>query len=535
MVIFMRDLSLPGRSPVHSTNGMAATSHALATQTAIAVLSRGGNAMDAAIAACAVQCVVEPGSTGIGGDCFCLYAPEGSTDIVAYNGSGRAPAGADLETLNGKGVFEIERHSPHAVTVPGAIDAWARLSADHGRMTLGEVLAPAIDLAENGFPISSRVHTDFAVNADFLRRNPVAAGIYLPNDEVPAVGALHRLPALGASLRQIAEGGRDAFYSGAIAHDIVDHLQALGGLHTLDDFASATGEYVTPISSSFRGRTIYECPPNGQGVIALLLLNMMQQMDIDPDGPMTADRIHMEIEACRLAYGARNQLVADPAFGAVPIDVLLSDGYAKQLCSAIDPERVQVPGDDIVLPQHHDTVYITVVDKDRNACSFINTLFNFFGSGITAPQSGVVLQNRGQGFSMQAGHPNCIAPGKRPLHTIIPAIEAQNGKATMSFGVMGGQYQALGQMQFLTRHVDFGCDLQKAMDLPRFMADPFSGKVELERAIGADIRQELVRRGHDIEDAKIPIGGSQAIAIDWENNVLTGASDPRKDGCAIGY
>ena len=531
----MRDLSRPGRSPVFSRNGMAATSHPLASETAVQILRQGGNAMDAAIAACAVQCVVEPGSTGIGGDCFCLYAPEGSTDIVAYNGSGRAPAGASLDYFQSNGIGSIERHSPHAVTVPGAIEAWSRLSADHGRMPLGEVLAPAIDFAENGFPVSPRVQFDWSGAASFLRDDAVTAGIYLVDGEAPAVGDVHRLPELAGSLRAIAEQGPDVFYRGWIAEDIVERLQAMGGLHTKEDFAAASGDYVTPIATDFRGHTIYECPPNGQGVIALLLLNVAQHLDVGPGGPLAVDRIHQEIEAARLAYRARNLYVGDPAFSDVPVDALLSDDYAADLVAAIDPKTAAQPPRDVVLPRHRDTVYLTVVDKDRNACSFINTLFFGFGSGITAPRSGVLLQNRGQGFVLDPGHPNCIAPGKRPLHTIIPALAARDGRIALSFGVMGGHYQALGHMQFLTRHLDFGCDLQEAMDLPRFMPDPFSGDVEMENGIDETVVEALKARGHAIHRPATPVGGSQAVAIDWAGGVLTGASDPRKDGCAIGY
>lgn len=531
----MRDLSRPGRSAVHTRNGMAATSHPLASQTAIQVLRDGGNAMDAAIAACAVQCVVEPGSTSIGGDCFCLFAPGGSTDIVAYNGSGRAPAAADPVYFQANGLAAIERYSPHSVTIPGAVDAWSRLSTDHGRLPFAALLAPAIEFARDGFPVSSRVHTDYAASAAFLRGDPVSASIYLVDGEAPAVGTVHGLPELARTLEAIAEDGRDVFYKGWIADDMVGRLQEMGGLHTAEDFASSAGEYVAPISSTFRDYTIHECPPNGQGVIALLLLNMMRQLDIDPGGPLTVDRLHLEIEATRLAYRARNLFVADPAFSDVPVDDLLSERYAKDLIAAIDPQRATVPPRDIALPRHRDTVYITVVDKDRNACSFINTIFGTFGSGITAPRSGVLLHNRGQGFTLEPGHPNRIAPGKRPLHTIIPAMATREGKTVMSFGVMGGQYQALGHMQFLTRHLDFGLDLQEAMDLPRFMADPESTDVDMEAGISDEIVGALEARGHRISRPTMPIGGSQAIAIDWKHGVLTGASDPRKDGCAIGY
>lgn len=531
----MRDLSRPGRSAVHSRNGMAATSQPLATQAAIQILRDGGNAMDAAIAACAVQCVVEPGSTGIGGDCFCLFAPAGSTDIIAYNGSGRAPAASDLDFFRTNGIDAIERYTPHSVTIPGAVDAWSRLSADHGRMPFGALLAPAIEFAEDGFPVSSRVHTDFAANTALLRADPVSSSTYLVDGEPPAVGTVHRLPKLAGSLRAIAEGGRDVFYRGWIADDIVERLQEVGGLHVLADFAGAGGEYVTPIKTGYRDHTIFECPPNGQGVIALLLLNMIQHLDIDPGGPLTEDRLHLEIEASRLAYRARNLFVADPAFGDVPVDALLAESYAKDLVAAIDPQRATLQPLDIPLPRHRDTVYITVVDKDRNACSFINTIFGSFGSGITAPRSGVLLHNRGQGFTLDPGHPNCIAPGKRPLHTIIPAIAARGEKTVMSFGVMGGHYQALGHMQFLTRYHDFGLDLQEAMDLPRFALDPVSGEVDMESGIDDGIVDALRARGHRINRPVMPIGGSQAIVIDWEHGVLTGASDPRKDGCAIGY
>ncbi|MCR9135984.1 MAG: gamma-glutamyltransferase [Alphaproteobacteria bacterium] len=531
----MRDLSRPGRSAVHARNGMAATSHPLATQTAIQILRDGGNAMDAAIAACAVQCVVEPGSTGIGGDCFCLFAPGGSTDIVAYNGSGRAPAAAKPAFFQSSGLSSIERYSPHAVTIPGAVDAWIRLSADHGRLDFAALLAPAIEFARDGFPVSSRVHADYAASTAVLRGDPVSAAHYLVSGEAPGVGTVHRLPKLAGALEAIAENGRDVFYSGWIADDMIERLQALGGLHTPEDFASAAGEYVSPISGSFRDRTVHECPPNGQGVIALVLLNMMQMLDIDPGGPLTVDRIHLEIEAAKMAYRARNLFVGDPAFGDVPVDDLLSEGFARDLVAKIDTEKATVPQSDMTLPRHRDTVYISVVDKDRNACSFINTLFGAFGSGITAPRSGVLLHNRGQGFVLEPGHPNCIAPGKRPLHTIIPAIASNKDRTEMSFGVMGGHYQALGHMQFLTRHLDFGMDLQEAMDLPRFMVDPDSTNVDMESGIGDEIVTELEKRGHVINRPIMPIGGSQAISIDWEQNVLTGASDPRKDGCAIGY
>jgi len=531
----MRNLQLPGRSPVHAPVGMAGTSHPLSTQTAIDVLKSGGNAMDAAVAACAVQCVVEPGSTGIGGDCFCLYSKGGTDDIIAFNGSGRAPAAASVEWYQNAGISELELNSAHAVTVPGAIDAWCQLVADHGCKNLGELLAPAIAYARNGYPISSRVHLDFKANEALLRANENAARIFLNNGEVPAVGDMHFQPQLATTLATIAEGGREAFYSGDIARDIVEHLQAQGGLHTAQDFAAVKGDYVNPISTEFRGYSVHQCPPNGQGVIALLLLNIMSGFAPDTPDPITADRLHVELEACRMAYAARNIYLADPDFSDVPVDEILSAEFAQRIRDRIDPAKAVEPPVDVDLPRHEDTVYITVVDKDRNCCSFINTLFTGFGSGLVAPATGVVLQSRGLGFSLDPGSRNCIAGNKRPLHTIIPAMVSKDDRIVMSFGVMGGEYQAFGHMQFLSRFFDYGLDIQQAMDLPRTMVDPYTQDVEVEAAVPEALRAELRKRGHRVSGAKRPIGGSQAIWIDWQQGVLTAGSDPRKDGCAIGY
>jgi gamma-glutamyltranspeptidase/glutathione hydrolase len=529
----MRDLERPGRSPVHAPHGMACTSHPLSTQTAIDVLKSGGNAMDAAVAACAVQCVVEPGSTGIGGDCFCIYSPEGSADLVAFNGSGKAPAAATVDWYRGNGFREIERNTPHSVTVPGAVDAWETLIRDHGRRSLGELLQPAIGYAQHGYPISSRVHSDFASAVSLLGNDAGATRIFLPDGKAPAVGEMHRQPELAATLEKIAANGRDAFYAGEVMEDILSYLQGRGGLHTEADFAAVKGDYVQPISTEFRGYRVHECPPNGQGVIALLLLNMINEIAAG-DHPISLERMHQEIEACRLAYRSRNLYVGDPAFSDLPMEGLLSKSYARSLRDKIDPKRANEhpePG----FPNHEDTVYITVVDKDRNACSFINTLFAGFGSGLVAPKSGVVLHNRGSGFNLDPESPNRIEGGKRPLHTIIPGMVTKDDRAVMPFGVMGGQYQSMGHMQFLTAFFDYGMDIQEAMDRPRFMVDPFEGSVEMEGTVPAEIREALAQRGHRIVPPAKPIGGSQAIWIDWDQGVLTGGSDPRKDGQASGY
>ncbi|MER8864022.1 gamma-glutamyltransferase [Mesorhizobium sp. M0751] len=529
----MRNFEKPTRSVVVSREAMAATSHPSATLTAVEVMAAGGNAMDAAIAACAVQCVVEPASTGIGGDCFALLSRNGSGEVIAYNGSGRTPAALTIDWFLERGMAEVARNSPGSVTIPGAIDAWTRLHADHGRMPFDQILAPAIRFAEEGYAISPRVHRDWALEEELLASDVTAKRIFLPNGRAPRVGEVHRQPELAATLRLIAEKGREAFYTGPVAEDMVAYLRGLGGLHTLEDFASATGEYVTPISTAFRGCDVFECPPNGQGVIALLILNILSRFEAKGD-PQSADRLHREIEATRLAYAARDLLVADPDTSEVPVADMLSNAWADRLAGMIDLKRARADLPAFDMPLHSDTVYISVVDKDRNAVSFINSVFDSFGSGLVSPRSGVVLHNRGQSFSLDPRHPNAVAPNKRPLHTIIPGMLARSGRAEMPFGVMGGYYQAMGHAHLLTKVLDFGMDLQEAIDLPRVA--PVSGtmKVQAEHGLAGETATELSRRGFEIIPATDPIGGAQAIRIDWANGTLLGGSEPRKDGCALG-
>ena len=528
-----RHLEYPGRSPVAAPNGMASTSHPLATQAAVRVLQDGGNALDAAIAACAVQCVVEPESTGIGGDCFCLYAPSGSDRIIAFNGSGRAPAALSSDWLLEAGISRIERQSPHAVTVPGAVDAWTQLNRDHGSMPLDRLLAPAIAYARDGYPVTQRVARDFAESFDWLDED--ARAVFARAGGPVPLGARHAQPALAATLERIGKEGRAGFYEGPVASDMLAKLRALGGRHTEEDFMAAIGAYVDPISTSFHDHAVWQCPPNGQGVIALMLLNIMGGMDQDIPGPITSARMHLEIEAGRLAYRDRGLVLADPAQADVPVADMLDTAYANMSRGRITADRRLDPLPPSQLPRHSSTVYITVVDRDRNACSFINSLYDNFGSGIMAPESGVMFHNRGQGFVVDTEHPNGVAPGKRPLHTLIPGMVSRDGRVTMSYGVMGGEYQAFGHMQFLTRYFDYRMDVQMAQDTPRFFPDPFRDLVEVEAPIPESIRDELRRLGHDIRPARKPIGGSQAISIDWDTGLLTAGSDPRKDGCAMGY
>jgi gamma-glutamyltranspeptidase/glutathione hydrolase len=529
----MRNLELPGRSPARATGGMAATSHPLATAAALDMLRGGGNAMDAAITACAVQCVVEPQSTGIGGDCFVLYAPGGSADIIGYNGSGRAPAKATPEWFSEQGVTEIGPHTPHSVTVPGTIDAFCRLLDDHGTKSLGEVFGHAIDYARNGYPIHDRVASDWARCKGMLGHDPGAARTYLADGNSPEAGSIHKQPDLAVTLEKIAAEGRDGFYLSDVAEDIVGHLQSLSGAHELDDFANAAGEYVTTIKTTYRGYEVHECPPNGQGVIALLMLNILSGMGLDKLDPLSPERLHLFIEAGRLAYGERDALISDPAQVEMPIEMLLSDDHAAKLRDQIVPGKATagLPPENI---PHSDTVYLTVVDKDRNAVSFINSLFHSFGTGLMAPKSGVILQNRGSSFNLDPTHPNCIAPNKRPMHTIIPAMLTEGNRAVMPFGVMGGHYQAFGHAYFLTNMFEHGLDLQEAMDLPRLFP-AVDGPVEIESGMPGDVVRALQDMGHKTAAPAKPIGGSQAIMIDWSQGTLTGASEPRKDGLALGY
>lgn len=529
----MRDLHFPGRSAARSSRAMAATSQPSSTLAALEILQAGGNALDAAIAACAVQCVTEPGSTGIGGDCFCLYQPSGAATPVAFNGSGRAPAKAEFDFYRENGISELDPTSAHVVTVPGAIDAWATLAADHGRLGLDRLLQPAIRYAEEGFAVHERTARDFAGAHDKLAGDEGARATYFNGaGALPKAGEILRQPALAATLKAIAAKGRDAFYYGEVAEDIVTTLKGKGGLHEVSDFAEAKGEYVTPIQSSFRGYDIFECPPNGVGAIALLMLNLTEALPT-ASGPLSIERIHRLIEATRLAYRDRNAFIADPAFSDVPLETLLSKDYAKALAAGINDEKAATDLPPAGLPRHDDTVYISVVDEDGNACSFINSLFKSYGSGIVAAKSGVILQNRGFGFVLEDGHPNRIEPKKRPLHTIIPGMAVKDGRAVSPFGVMGGHFQPVGHAWVLSSILDYGLDPQEAIDLARIFA--YEGQVDIERGVDDATASKLAAMGHDVNRIAGPLGGGQIIWIDHENGTLAGGSDPRKDGIALGY
>lgn len=528
----MRDFQLPGRSAVRSKGAMVATSHPLSSQAALAILQAGGNAVDAAICASAVQAVVEPQSTGIGGDCFALYCIKGGADVVALNGSGRAPEAATIAAMRGLGFESIPTYGPHSVTVPGAIDAWARLIADHGTMTLAQVLAPAIAYAEEGYVIHDRVALDWADSEALLKADPHTAAIFLPEGRPLKAGEVHRQPALARTLRRVAETGRAGFYEGPVAEALVRRLNALGGLHTKADFAATACDYVTPVATDYRGYRVHQMPPNNQGLTALLMLNILSGKALSTLAPHGADRFHLEIEAGRLAYHERDKRLGEMSRQSPVIAALLSQAHAGALRAQIDPKAAMthVPPLDLALS---DTVYIAVVDRDRNAISFINSTYHPFGSGITCPETGVVLQNRGSSFRLDEAHPNALAPGKRPLHTIMPGMLTQGDRAVMPFGVMGGDYQPFGHTHLLTNVLDFGMDLQEALDSPRVFTQ--GSAILAERGVPPETVEGLRALGHQVVEAPEPHGGGQAIWIDWERGTLTGASDPRKDGLAIGY
>ncbi|MBS7791821.1 gamma-glutamyltransferase [Roseococcus sp. SDR] len=533
----MRDLHAPGRSPVIAARGMAATSMPAATLAALDILRSGGNAMDAAIAAVAVLGVIEPQSTGIGGDCFCLYSPAGTGKVYAINGSGRAGQNYSMEKLHAAGVTSLVDTSPHVVTVPGAVSAWEALNAAHGRKGLDVLLQPAIRFAEEGFPVLERVAADWADAKGKLAANEASSRHYLKNGAAPLEGDTMRFPALAKTLRAIAAKGARGFYEGEVAADIVKSLNALGGMQTEEDFANALrgAEFVEPIKRAWKDMEIYECPPNGSGIVTLMILGMLETFKAPEAGPMSAERLHRHIEAARLAYRDRDTWIADPAKVEVPVETLLSDAYLHGMAKNISDAKAmgELPWSDTLMPKHKDTVYLCVVDEEGNACSFINSLFKSFGSGILAEGSGVMLQNRGFGFRMQEGHPNCIAPGKRPMHTIIPGMAMKNGRAVMPFGVMGGHFQPMGQTLLLTNMFDYGMNPQAALDAPRLF--PEDGKIQVERHIPAETVAKLSALGHVCEPIAKPHGGGQAIYMDHERGVLIGGSDPRKDGCVLGY
>ena len=478
----MRDFHLPGRSAVFATGAMCATSHPLAAKTALDILAGGGNAVDAAIAAAVLLGIAEPQATGIGGDAFALIRTPGG-ERIGLNASGRAPQDLDVDALRAAGP-DIPARSVHAVTIPGAVDGFCRLSADHGRLPLADLLAPAINHAQAGVPAGPRTAVDWAAHEATLcgagRRH------YLAGDAPLAPGALFRAPGQAEVLRRVAAEGRAGFYSGDVARDMVDSLRALGGSHTAEDFAAVEARYVDPIHTDYRGARLWELPPNGQGATALLLANILAQFDLAALDPFGAERAHLETEATKLAYDARDRFLAD-ADHVTRLAHMRAPETAQRLAGLIRPDAVIDAPARAAGAVHKDTVYLTVVDADRMAVSLIYSIYHAFGSGLASDRFGILFQNRGAGFTLEPGHPNEAGPGKRPMHTIIPALlEMPDGRA-MPFGVMGGAYQATGHARILGNIVDHGMDPQAALDGPRaFWED---GALRVERGYPDAVRQ----------------------------------------------
>lgn len=524
----MRDFQLPGRSATYASNGMCATSHPLAASTAIDILKAGGNAVDAAIAGAVLLGICEPQMTGIGGDCFMLIKPAGSDEVIAVNGSGRGPAGLSAASLRDAGHAIMPLYgNPASVTLPGAIDAFCKVSADHGRLGMDRLLAPAIRYADEGVPVAPRVAFDWAGDIDTLSGD--ARRFYLIDGAAPQPGQIFRAPGQAEVLRRIAAQGRDGFYAGEVAEDMVASLNAFGGTHTMADFAAVACDYTTPISGAYRGIELIEHPPNGQGATAILMLNILDHFDIATMDPRGAMRAHIEAEAAKLAYDARNRFIAEHS---PRLDHMLSPETASRLAALIDPTRAMADPAPVSESVHKDTILITVVDRDGMAVSLIYSIFHGFGSGLASAKFGINFQNRGAGFTLKPGHPNEAAGGKRPMHTIIPGMIRQNGRVTMPFGVMGGAYQPNGHARFITNMVDFGMDAQTAFDAPRSFGA--LGPMEVERGYSDGVRAALADMGHAVTIPEVALGGAQAIRIE-DSGVLVGASDPRKDGCALGY
>ena len=528
----MRDFQLPGRSPVYGERGICATSHPIASSVALSVLQQGGNAVDAAVAAGAVLCVVEPHMTGIGGDCFAIVSePDGS--LHGYNGSGRSAAAAKPEWFLERGITEIAGNSIHSVTVPGALKCWEKLVKDHGRLGFDTALAPAIDYAEAGIAITARVAFDWPDLVADLKKDPGATKHFLINERAPKTGERFKLPALAQTLRAVANKGSDAFYRGAIAQEIAALVQSYGGLLTPDDLAGVSCDAIEPVMASYRGVDVVELAPIGQGITALTLLKILEQYDMAALAPHGADRHHLQLEAGRLAYGMRDSHIADLEHMKVSVETLISDGYARQLARTISLEHRNDTLPSFV-PSQSDTVYLTVADGEGRSVSFINSVYRGFGARVCTQNSGVMLQNRGSCFVVEPGHPNCIDGGKRPLHTIIPAMVRKDGQTWLSFGVMGGAYQAQGHAQVIVNMVDYGMDPQEALDCARLFWND-AGDVLAERTLSQDVFEALEAKGHVMQWAPKPHGGGQIIQIDRETGLYCAASDCRKDGLAIGF
>jgi len=530
------------RSPVYGRDGIVATSQPLATAAGLEILAKGGTAADAAVAAGAALNVTEPTSTGIGGDMFALYYSADTGQVTALNGSGRAPSALTLDQLKNEGLLaeSLPPFHAHTVTVPGACAGWCDLIARHGSLSMGDVLAPAIRLASDGFPVAPLTSYFWGRGAQRQLASAPNGRELTIDGRGPKAGEIFRNPGLARTFETVARGGASAFYQGDIAESIVSVLKEAGGCMSLDDLASHVSTWEEPISVTYRGLRVYECPPNGQGITALIALNLLEGLDLASLDTLSPEKMHLMIEAMRLAFADASWYVADPKFSNVPIKKLLSKDYATERRKLIDPQRATVDQNRGTPVASSNTVYLSVVDKWGNACSFINSNYMGFGTGIVPKGWGFTLQNRGHNFSLDPNHPNALAPGKRPYHTIIPAMVTREDDNSLyaSYGVMGGFMQPQGHVQVLSAMHDAGFDPQSALDLPRFCIDldEAGGRVAIEEGMPQETYSALEKMGHPLYSVsgyeRALFGRGQVILRDPETGALCAGSDPRSDGYA---
>lgn len=521
-----------GRSTVYAPRGAVGTSQPLATGAALRVLENGGNAFDAAVAAAAVLNVTEPYMTGIGGDVFVIAWSAKEGRLVGLDASGRAGSKASPEALLAEGADGVPYQGPRSVTVPGALSGWDALLRTYGTLTLGEALEPAIRIADEGFPVTPIIARDWRNTAELLGRNAGASATFLPGGEAPRAGQWFRNPDLARTFRRIAANGAGELYGGELGREIVAGLDSLGGWLTLDDLKAQRVRWVQPLSMDYKGYTLWELPPAGQGIAALQMLKMLEGFDLKAMGHNSAQYLHTLIEAKKLAYADLAGHVADPDFMEVPPVRLLDPEYLRGRAALVDPARAADRVSPGSFSTDSETIYLSVADADGNMVSFIGSIFEYFGSGVVVPGTGFALQNRGAGFTLESGHPNRLAPGKRPFHTIIPALVTRDGQPWLSYGVMGGAMQPQGHVQVLLNLLEFGMDLQEAVDAPRFRH--YSGTTVAIENLPADVADKLRALGHTLRDpAGVAFGGAQAVMRlprGW-----AAASDPRKDGMAAGH
>lgn len=532
------------RSEVIAQHGMAATSQPLATQVAIDILKKGGSAIDAAIAANAVLGLVEPTGNGMGGDLFAIVWDAKNKELTALNASGRSPKSLTLDYFLDNKMTKIPSYGPLPVSVPGCVDGWYELHGKYGKLTMSDILQPAIDYAENGFPVSELIAYYLGRSVPFLSKYDGFAEVFAPNGSAPKKGEIFKNPALAKTLKKLVKGGRNEFYKGDIARTIAKYMKEQGGFITYEDLASHTSEWVDPVSTNYRGYDVWEIPPNGQGIAALQILNLMEEYNVADMGFGSKEYIHTFTEAKKLAFEDRAKYYADMDFAKVPVQELISKSYAAERRKLINPNRAARRITESKL-RDGDTIYLTVADGEGNMISLIQSNYRGMGSGMTPPGLGFVLQDRGELFSLDANHMNAYEPGKRPFHTIIPAFITKDGMPWVSFGVMGGAMQPQGHAQIVMNLIDFGMNLQEAGDAPRIQHGGSSqptgeemtngGILYLETGINYEVIRELAKMGHKVQFNIGGYGGYQAIMWDNENKVYYGASESRKDGQAAGY